>query len=380
MVLFLSSFLLLYSLLNAYLFVRARNALQFGPWVAIPLVIFLLLMIVAPIMVQLSEHAGLTWLARVLYVVGFTWLGLLFLFVCMTLVVDAGRLVAYAVGKMSGMSLGALTHYGKAYFLTSLLLIAAIGAYGVFEARTIRSEHITLHTSRLPAGAPPIRIVQVSDIHLGLGVREGRLTRITEQVEKAKPDILVSTGDLVDGQMNKLDGVSTLIDRLNVKYGKFAVTGNHEFYAGLDQALAFTRKAGFRVLRGETVVIPGILTVVGVDDHAGPGIGPSGAGEKELLSSVSRDPFVLLLKHRPTVAAGNAELFDLQLSGHVHYGQIFPFRLIARLFYPFVAGIYHLPAGSSVYVSRGTGTWGPPIRFLSPPEITIIDLVPRTQH
>jgi hypothetical protein len=157
MVLFLSSFLLLYSLLNAYLFVRARNALQFGPWVAIPLVIFLLLMIVAPIMVQLSEHAGLTWLARVLYVVGFTWLGLLFLFVCMTLVVDAGRLVVYAAGKMSGINLSILTHYGKTYFLTSLFLIAAIGAYGVFEARAIRSEHITLHTSRLPAGTRPIR-------------------------------------------------------------------------------------------------------------------------------------------------------------------------------------------------------------------------------
>jgi predicted MPP superfamily phosphohydrolase len=376
MALFLSSFLVLYSLLNAYLFVRARTALQFGAWVAIPFLIFLLAMVVAPIMVQLSENAGLTWLARIIYVVGFTWLGLLFLFVCMTIVIDAARLLALAAGKISGFDLTALTHYGKAYFLTSLALIAAIGTCGFFEARTIRCERITLHTSKFPVGARPVRIAQISDVHLGLGVREGRLARITEQVEKAKPDILVSTGDLVDGQMNKLNGFSTLINHLKPRYGKFAVTGNHEFYAGLDQALAFTRKAGFRVLRGEAVTIPNVMTVVGVDDPAGPGTGSSQTGEKEVLASVPHDLFVLFLKHRPSVATGNSGLFDLQLSGHAHYGQIFPFRLIVRLFYPLVGGLYHLP-DSSVYVSRGTGTWGPPIRFLAPPEITIIDVVPQ---
>ena len=96
------------------------------------------------------------------------------------------------------------------------------------------------------------RIVQISDVHLGLIVREERLKRIMEHVRKASPDLLVSTGDLVDGQMNDLDGVTDLLDGVKPRYGKFAVTGNHEFYAGLDQAIAFTRRAGFRVLRGRS--------------------------------------------------------------------------------------------------------------------------------
>jgi predicted MPP superfamily phosphohydrolase len=113
---------------------------------------------------------------------------------------------------------------------------------------------------------------------------------------------------------------------------------------------------------------------VGVDDPSGPGYGSSITGEKAVLSSASKGKFTLFLKHRPVVDEESAGLFDLQLSGHVHDGQIFPFRLITRLFYPFIAGLYHLRPGSALYVSRGSGTWGPPIRVLAPPEVTVIEL------
>ena len=152
------------------------------------------------------------------------------------------------------------------------------------------------------------------------------------------------------------------------------MTGNHEFYAGLAQALAFTTRAGFRVLRGEAVTMPGVMNVVGVDDPSGPGYGSSSKGERELLSGEKNGMFTLFLKHRPSVGKESLGLFDLQLSGHLHGGQIFPFRYLTRLFYPFVEGLYRLPGGRSLYVSRGSGTWGPPIRFLAPPEVTIIDV------
>jgi uncharacterized protein len=375
---FLTAILFLYSLLNAYLFVRARAALAFGPTTAVVFAVFLLAMITAPILVRLSENAGLPLLARALAITGFTWAGLLFLFVCATLLVDAGRSLIYLAGRVSGTDLSFLTAYSKAYFITSVSVVVAIGIYGAFEAGAIRTERIVLYTPKVAAATGPIRIVQVSDIHLGLIVWEARLRRIVEQVRKAKPDILVSTGDLVDGQMNEPDGMSDLILALKPRYGKYAVTGNHEFYAGLDQALAFTRRMGFRVLRGEAATIPGVVTVVGVDDPAGPGVGGSAKGEKELLATVSGgNQFVLFLKHRPAVAPGSLGLFDLQLSGHVHYGQIFPFRLITRLAYPMIGGLYSLSSNSLLYVNRGTGTWGPPIRFLAPPEVTIIDLVPK---
>jgi predicted MPP superfamily phosphohydrolase len=156
----------------------------------------------------------------------------------------------------------------------------------------------------------------------------------------------------------------------------FAVTGNHEFYAGLPQALSFTEQAGFRLLRNEAISLDNALTLAGVDDPAAlHGVERKGVPEHDLLQGVSRGRFTVLLKHRPVMDTTSLGLFDLQLSGHVHKGQIFPFNLLTHLFYPVKMGFSTYANGSSLYVSRGTGTWGPPIRFLAPPEITVITLV-----
>ena len=137
----------------------------------------------------------------------------------------------------------------------------------------------------------------------------------------------------------------------------------------------FTAKSGFKVLHGEKEDVAGI-TIAGVDDPAGRqmGIG-SGVGEKELLGGMGHSRFVLFLKHRPTIEKGSKDLFDLQLSGHIHKGQIFPFSLVTRLFYPAGTGYTRLNGNTAMYVSNGTGTWGPPIRFLATPEVTVIELV-----
>jgi hypothetical protein len=192
----------------------------------------------------------------------------------------------------------------------------------------------------------------------------------------ANPDILVSTGDLVDGQIDNLFKLAEILKEVNPRYGKYAITGNHEFYAGLGNALNFTEKAGFKVLRGERLTLAGLINIAGVDDPQGKAYGIyRGMPEKELLSGLPREKFTLLLKHRPLVDRSALGLFDLQLSGHVHKGQIFPFSIITGLYYPIQAGFADLLNGSRLYVSRGLGTWGPPIRFLSPPEVTVIDLV-----
>jgi hypothetical protein len=210
---------------------------------------------------------------------------------------------------------------------------------------------------------------------LGLIIRKDRLQNIVQKVRAEDPDIIVSTGDLVDGQTLMLDGLSDLLKKLNPKYGKFAITGNHEYIAGFDQAKGFIQKAGFTLLRDETTKI-GDLIMAGVDDPAGKRSGQSGGiSEKELLSGLPHDRFILLLKHRPLVDGNSEGLFDLQLSGHTHKGQIFPFSIITRFYYPVHAGFAVLSQNAHLYVSRGAGTWGPPIRFLSPPEIAVIDLV-----
>jgi predicted MPP superfamily phosphohydrolase len=221
-----------------------------------------------------------------------------------------------------------------------------------------------------------IRIAQISDVHLGLIVRENRLKSILSKVKEEEPDILISTGDLVDGQLNDLDGLIKLFKEIKPRFGKYAVTGNHEFYAGLAQALDFTRKAGFIVLRGEKITIEGILNIAGVDDKTRTYYNENVVSERELLMHLPRNIFTIFLKHRPIVNKDITGLFDLQLSGHVHKGQIFPFSVITGLYYETQAGFAKLPSEASLYVSRGSGTWGPPIRFLSSPEVAIIDLVP----
>jgi uncharacterized protein len=379
MVIFLTAFIFLYSLLHSYLFVRARTALSLGPAATTFLVFFMVMMITAPILIRLSENAGLSTIARLLSLVGYTWLGLLFLWVCLTILLDVYRLSLFTIDKILDKNLSFMALSDRSYFLIVCIVAIVIGIYGVFEAKSIKTSKIILTTSKLPANSSPLRIIQVSDIHLGLIVGRDRLECILHHVTEANPDIIISTGDLVDGQMNGMEDVAQMLSEIKPTYGKFAITGNHEFYAGLDQALDFIRKAGFRILQDKAVSIPGIINIVGIDDPTSRGIGSSAKEEKDLLSKQPK-AFTLLLKHRPDVENGNLGLFDLQLSGHAHYGQIFPFRLITRIVYPRIGGLYYLPNNSVLYVNRGTGTWGPPIRFLSPPEVTIIDIIAQSSR
>jgi predicted MPP superfamily phosphohydrolase len=374
--LFLGLFFLVYSGFHFYAYQRVSAAFHISRNAGIILAVFFILMICAPILVRLSENAGHDSFARGLSYGGYAWMGLLFLFVSSGLLIDIFRFILYAAGSLFDRDLSAISISKKNAFIIPLIVSLAIVVYGYFEAKDIRIERIVVPASKLPSGTAKLRIVQISDIHLGLIVREERLKRILEKVRAADPDILVSTGDLVDGQINRLEGLAELFEEIKPKYGKYAVTGNHEFYAGLSQALDFTRKSGFRVLRQELVNVEEIIHIAGVDDRtvhyyeAGRDI-----SEKVLLSGDAHDKYTLLLKHRPIVDPEGARLFDLQLSGHVHKGQIFPFSLLTALYYETQSGLAHLKEGSFLYVSRGTGTWGPPVRFLSPPEVSVIDLV-----
>jgi len=205
-------------------------------------------------------------------------------------------------------------------------------------------------------------------------VRHRKAEAIAELIRGADPDILVSTGDLVDAEINHLEGLAEIFGTIRPPLGKYAVTGNHEFYAGVGQALQFTRRAGFSILRGEAVTVGNILRIAGVDDPTAAALG-EGAGrpEKEVLGGTASPMYTILLKHRPLLSDGSRGLFDLQLSGHTHKGQIFPFRYVVGRPFPLLSGLFPF-GGAYLYTSRGTGTWGPPMRFLSPPEVTVIDI------
>lgn len=376
MALFFITFFLLYSGMHLYTFLKARNAFNPGTTASAILILFMLTMMFAPFIVRLSEKNGFDISARIMSYIGYTWMGIIFLFFTSSIALDIFRIIVHTAEFITKKNFYYLKPAAGLSFSAAFLLAALISIYGYFEADNIRTERIIIKTSKLSEQTGNLRIVQISDIHIGLIVREERLKKILKKVKTANPDILVSTGDLVDGQINNLTGFSEFFREINPRYGKFAITGNHEFYAGLSQALDFTRKAGFTILRGQVISIDGMINIVGVDDPAGRNYSLiKGAPEKELLLQSSRNNFTLLLKHRPVVDSDSIGLFDLQLSGHSHKGQIFPFSLITKFYYAANAGYSSLTNNSHLYVSRGAGTWGPPIRFLAPPEITVIDVV-----
>ncbi|OGW27519.1 MAG: metallophosphoesterase [Nitrospirae bacterium GWC2_42_7] len=376
MSLFIIFFFSVYAGMHIYAFHKAKSAVPFGTKTGICLAIFMLVMIMAPLIIRYLEKAGLETQARISAFTGYTWLGVLFLFCSCAVAIDVYRLLVYCAGFVLHKDISMITPSAKLSFFVPVLLSAAIATYGYFEAGNIKTEKIVIRSSKISKEAGSIRIVQISDVHLGLIVRGKKLKKILQEVKALKPDILVSTGDLVDGQTCNLKDLVTLFQEINPRYGKFAITGNHEVYAGLKDAKCFIEDAGFILLRGESMNIGGLINIAGVDDPAGRNFHISKTiSEKELLSTLKKNIFTLLLKHRPIVDKESLGLFDLQLSGHVHKGQIFPFSIITWLYYPVDSGVANLLDSSYLYVNRGSGTWGPPIRFLSSPEVTLIELI-----
>jgi predicted MPP superfamily phosphohydrolase len=379
MTLFILMFFSIYGGMHVYAFVKARSALQFGPAAGAGIAVFMLAMTVAPFLIRAAERAGYDLAARALSYVAYLWLAALFLFFCLSLCFDIYGLAARITLWMR--SPGVIPRVPPLLsFSISLGVALAICVYGYFDALAIRTERLVIETSKLPKDVDRLTIAQISDVHLGLIVRCDRLVAILEKVSKAKPDLFLSTGDLVDAQINMLPGLRELLQDITPKYGKYAVTGNHEFYAGLNKSIEFTTHGGFTMLRGEARDI-GPLIVAGVDDRTALQFQTGRLlSDREVLAPLDRSKFVLFLKHQPHPDPDAIGLFDLMLSGHTHKGQIWPFYYIVRRVHPLIAGKYDVGKGSLVYTSRGSGTWGPPIRFLSPPEVTIIELVrkPRT--
>jgi hypothetical protein len=376
MSLFLLSFFLIYGSMHAYALLKAGSALALGPATTLALLLLLGILLCAPILTYSLSRHGYEEAARIVAYVGYLWMGFLFFFVCLSLFADLLRLPLSAMGRggIAANAAGGLA--GRPAFLCIAGLAVALSAYAIVEASRIEVVRVRIVTDRLPASVPSLRIAQITDLHLGLVHRSGKPREVAAIVAREHPDLFVSTGDLVDGQLDGVSELAGILRGIPAPRGKFAVLGNHEYYAGIDRAIAFTRKSGFTLLRDESVTIEDAVRIAGVDDPAGARFGRTGGPyEAALLGDRSDGRFTILLKHRPQLDPDTAGKFDLQLSGHTHHGQIFPFRLLTRLFYPLLAGDHPVPGGGILHVSRGTGTWGPPMRFLAPPEVTIVDIV-----
>jgi predicted MPP superfamily phosphohydrolase len=335
---------------------------------------FLLLMLNAPILVRILERNDQIMGATALAWVSYTWMAVLLWFLSMGIIRDLWNTGVRAAAFITPESYRLIVPPKPAYIIIVVVLSAAT-VWGFFEARGLRTERITIRTQLLPPGSDPVKIAQISDVHLGIIEGQKRIDQIASILFDEKPDLLLCTGDLMDGAIPHLNHMSTYFAAINPPLGKFAVTGNHEFYAGLKESLAFLKDAGFTVLRGQAVTT-GPIRVAGVDFPAERYIDqPSYIDEQAALDMGDDEGlFTILLKHHPLIEESSLGRFQLQLSGHTHKGQIFPFNYPVRFRYRYIAGLYDLGQGSSVYTSRGTGTWGPPLRLFAPAEVTIFTI------
>lgn len=369
MIIFLLTFLCLYGGINFYAFARARSIFHLPGAAQIIVIVLLILLILAPILVRVAENLHLDELAKAIAYIGYLWMAFVFLFFFLNLSFDILRYLA-GIFYPGAKSIPFKTiFFGLAVFLSFVLVV-----YGFWDAQRIRVKNLEVQTDHFLPNDGSIRIVQISDVHVGLIIRGERLQTLLDIVRQANPDILVSTGDLLDGELDNVMPEAQRFVPIKPPFGKYAIMGNHEYYAGIKRSLVFTKEAGFDVLRDEVRQVAGI-SIFGADDITAArfGLRKDKRTFDELLASNHDKKFVLLLKHQPFV--NERENFNLQLSGHTHGGQIFPFRLITHLIYPKDYGYFELGKNKLLYVSRGTGTWGPPVRIFAPPEITVIDII-----
>jgi predicted MPP superfamily phosphohydrolase len=318
-------------------------------------------------------------LAHVLGWIAFPWLAFIALSAVILLALEVPRLLHRKLRPPRTVEDG----LSRRRFLAGAAAAAAGASVvrGIVEARgTHEVVDVEVVLPKLPKALDGFSIVQLSDLHVGLTIDRAFVQRVVDHANALSPDLIALTGDLIDGPVAELRDDASPLAQLRAKHGVFAVTGNHEYYAGVDEWIAAISSFGVRYLRNERVVIgdgAAAFELAGVDDHSADRSGVPGHGEDLPRALAGRDPSraLVLLAHQPRqIHRSKHHGVDLQLSGHTHGGQIWPWHYIVRIQQGgLLAGNYQVD-DTRLYVTRGCGYWGPPVRLLAPLEITRVIL------
>ena len=258
-------------------------------------------------------------------------------------------------------------------------LSGIFSGHGIFETRHLpKIETISVPIQNLPENLEGFQIVQISDIHVSPTMRKGFVKDVVDQVNNLNPDVVVLTGDLADGPVSIFRNEVASLKKLSSQYGSYFVTGNHEYYAGAKAWIEEVERLGFNVLLNEHQIIKhkseNIILAGVTDFNAGRFSSRHVSDVGKAISGAPNSGVKILLAHQPrSIFAAAKAGFDLQISGHTHGGQFFPWQYFVYLQQPYVSGL-HKHENTWIYVNRGTGYWGPPLRLGSPSEITSITL------
>jgi uncharacterized protein len=357
--------------LHLYIGLRILPALPWSnAWQALGAVVLILSCVLIP--------AGLTGRSRTTD--HLTWAGLLLMGLFSSLLVFT-FLRDLALGLTALFASGATWHAQLAEKTALAVVYGALSAtlIGFLNARRLaRIVDVDVPIKNLPIGLDGFTIAQISDIHVGPTIKRGYLDAIVDAVNTLGADLVAVTGDLVDGSVEKLAPHTQPLSRLNARYGSYFVTGNHEYYSGAHAWISEVERLGLRVLKNEHVVIEhngSAIVIAGITDYSAHLFDPLHRSDPHGAVAGAPETTRILLAHQPRSAFAASEAgYDLQISGHTHGGQFWPWNHFVRFQQPFTAGLRSIN-GLLVYISRGTGYWGPPNRFGAPSEITRLRLI-----
>jgi len=296
-------------------------------------------------------------------------IGVLFLLFCTAIIYDISRVLL----SLTPISESRRGFFKKTLDISSFVFASSISARSIYEARFVKLEKVDVTLKGLKK---EYTVVQLSDIHIGGLIDAAFIKDIVQRVNALKPDVVVITGDLVDIDISKAEAPLSELQELDSKYGTFFIVGNHEYFHGIEKIIYRVKSLGIRVLENENVYIGEDgegFNLAGVYDVFGYRAKHHMPDLYQALKNKKNAPTVLLA-HQPRYIEEVGSGVDLVLSGHTHGGQLYPFKFLVKLQQPYISGLHQHTKSLQIYVNKGTGFWGPPMRLGASSEITEITL------
>ena len=366
-ILFVTAFLGVFILLNMYISKRFIKKLDLNDRLKNYFRIFLVINFFGIIAYMLSRYY--LDIPSWLYFLFSLPIGVVFLLFCTAIIYDISRVVLSKIP----ISDSRRKFFKKSLDISSLIVASSLTARAIYEARSVELEKVNIKIKNLKK---PYKIVQLSDIHVGGLIGLKFIKNIVQRVNVLKPDLVVITGDLVDVEVDKIDDVLNLFKDLDSRFGTYFIVGNHEYFHNIDKIIAKVKSLGIRVLENENVYIGEEgegFNLAGVYDVFGYRAKTHMPDIYKALENKKTSP-TILLAHQPRYIEEVNGGVDLILSGHTHGGQLYPFRLLVKLQQPYISGLHQHNKDLQIYVNKGTGFWGPPMRLGATSEITEIFL------